>query len=101
GIDMAATMKKPWRQMLRPQVLISAIGVSIFLLLYYALVGYGPLLFTNIFKYPLALANGLLSIYWIVNVMASLVGGFVSDRFDVRKPFMVIGTVANILVNIV
>ena len=101
GIDMAATMKHPWRQMLRPQVLISAIGVSIFLLLYYALVGYGPLLFTNIFKYPLALANGLLSIYWIVNVMASLVGGFVSDRFDVRKPFMVIGTVANILINIV
>lgn len=101
GIDVEATMKHPWRQMLRPQVLISAIGVSIFLLLYYALVGYGPLLFTNIFKYPLALANGLLGIYWIVNVMASLVGGFISDRFDVRKPFMVIGTVANILVNIV
>ncbi|HEU5226414.1 MAG TPA: MFS transporter, partial [Ktedonobacteraceae bacterium] len=101
GIDMAATMKNPWKQMLRPQVLISAIGVSIFLLLYYALVGYGPILFNSVFKYPLALANGLLGIYWIVDIMASLVGGFLSDRLDVRKPFMVIGTVGNILINIV
>ena len=101
GIDVEATMKNPWRQMLRPQVLISAIGVSIFLLLYYAFVGYGPILFNSVFKYPLALANGLLGIYWIVDIMASLVGGFISDRLDVRKPFMVIGTVGNILVNIV
>jgi len=101
GIDVEATMKNPWRQMLRPQVLISAIGVSIFLLLYYAFVGYGPILFNSIFKYPLALANGLLGIYWIVDVIASLVSGFISDRLDVRKPFMVIGTVGNILVNIV
>ncbi len=101
GIDVEETMKNPWRQMLRPQVLISAIGVSIFLLLYYAFVGYGPILFNSVFKYSLALSNGLLGIYWIVDVIASLIGGVISDRLDVRKPLMVIGTVGNILVNIV
>ncbi len=98
GIDVAAALKNPWRQMLRPQIIMSALGISLFLLLYYAAVAYFPIYLNTIFRYPLVLANGLLSIYWICDVIASIVTGIVSDRLEVRKPFMVYGAVANIII---
>jgi MFS family permease len=63
GIDVERSLRHPWRQMLRPRVVISALGISVFLLLYYATVGYFPIYFSNIFQYPLNVANGLLAIY--------------------------------------
>ncbi|HET8841638.1 MAG TPA: MFS transporter [Ktedonobacteraceae bacterium] len=101
GIDVEASMKHPWRQMLKSRIILSAFGVSVFLLTYYAFVGYGPILFTNIFGYSLPLANGLLGIYWIVDICASIIGGIISDRLEVRKPLMLIFTVATIIVGIV
>ncbi len=98
GIDVAAALKNPWRQMLRPQIIMSALGISLFLLLYYAAVAYFPIYLNTIFRYPLTLANGLLSIYWICDVIASIITGIVSDRLEVRKPFMVYGAVANIII---
>jgi MFS family permease len=98
GIDVATALKNPWRQMLRPQIIMSALGISLFLLLYYAAVAYFPIYLNTIFRYPLVLANGLLSIYWICDVIASIITGIVSDRLEVRKPFMVYGAVANILI---
>lgn len=101
GIDVEAAIKRPWRQMARPRVIVSAFGVSVFLLTYYAFVGYGPILLTNIFKYSLPQANGLLGIYWIVDIVASVLGGIISDRLRVRKPFMVIATLGTIVVSII
>lgn len=101
GIDVEASMKHPWRQMLKSRIILSAFGVSVFLLTYYAFVGYGPILFTNIFGYSLPLANGLLGIYWIVDICASIIGGIISDHLEVRKPLMLIFTVATIIVGIV
>ena len=98
GIDVAAALRNPWRQMLRPRIIISALGISLYLLLYYAAVAYFPTYLTTIFKYPLALANGLLSVYWACDVVASIVTGLLSDRLEVRKPFMVYGAIANIAV---
>ncbi len=98
GIDVAAALRNPWRQMLRPQIIISALGISIYLLLYYAAVAYFPTYLTTIYKYPLALANGLLSIYWACDVVASIITGILSDRLEVRKPFMIYGGIANIAV---
>nr|MBA2285421.1 MFS transporter [Ktedonobacteraceae bacterium] len=43
GIDVAAALKNPWRQMLRPRIILSALGVSVYLLLYFAAVGYFPI----------------------------------------------------------
>ncbi len=98
GIDVGAALKHPWRQMLRPQIIISALGISIFLLLYFAAVAYFPIYLNTIFKFPLALANSLLSIYWVCDVIASVLTGLLSDRLKVRKPFMLYGTLANIVV---
>lgn len=101
GINVEASMKHPWKQMARARVLASAFGIAVFLLTYYVFVGYGPVLFTDIFKYPLPQANGLLAIYWIVDIAASILGGIFSDRLRVRKPFMFFATLGTMVANIV
>ncbi len=98
GIDVERSLQHPWRQMLRPRILISALGISLFLLLYYATVGYFPTYFNAIFKYPLDVANSLLAIYWFVDILSSIIGGLLSDLLEVRKPFMIVGTVTNLIV---
>lgn len=101
GIDVETSLKNPWKQMLKSRVILSAFGISVFLLTYYAFVGYGPILLTNVFKYSLPLANGLLGIYWIVDICASVLGGILSDRLEVRKPLMIIFTLLTIVASIV
>ena len=101
GLDVEAEMRHPWKQMMRPRVLGSAFGIAVFLLTYYVFVGYGPILFTDIFKYKLPEANNLLAIYWVVDIFASIVGGIFSDRLRVRKPFMVLATIGTMAANVV
>jgi MFS family permease len=100
NIDVEAALKHPWRQMLRTSVIVSSIGIGIFLLLYYAAVGLFPLYLSTIFKITLAQANGLVSVFWIVNVAGAILIGFISDRTLVRKPYMLAGSVATIIVTI-
>jgi MFS family permease len=99
-IDVAGALAHPWRQMVRPRLLISAFGISVFLLMYYAAVGYFPLYLSSVFKFTLATANGLVSIFWAVNVLAAVLFGFFSDRLHVRKPFMFAGGLLTIVVTI-
>ena len=40
GIDIQASLRHPFRQLLKPDVIISALGMSIFLLVYYTSVGF-------------------------------------------------------------
>ncbi len=100
GIDVAGALQHPWRQMLKPRLIISSFGISVFLLMYYAAVGYFPLYLNAVFKFTLAQANGLVSIFWAVNVIAAVLFGFFSDRLHTRKPFMLLGGVATVIVTI-
>src|SRR5437660_1571820 len=100
SIDVVGAVKHPWRQMLKPRLLISSFGIRVFLLMYYASVGYFPLYLNAIFKFSLAEANGLVSIYWAVNVIAAVLFGFFSDRLHTRKPFMFLGSVTTVIVTI-
>ncbi|HZO73958.1 MAG TPA: MFS transporter [Ktedonobacteraceae bacterium] len=97
-IDVEHATDHPWRQMIHPRLLISAFGISVYLLIYYAAVGFFPLYLNSIFKIPLAQANGLVSVFWVVNVVAAIVVGFFSDRIMVRKPFMLFGGLSTIVV---
>ncbi len=101
GIDVDTTLRNPWRQMLRPRIVSSALGISLFLLIYFAAVAYLPLYFTSIFGYSLATANGLVSVFWIVNIVSAIVVGLISDWTLVRKPFMIIGSIATMIVTII
>ncbi len=86
--------------MIRPRLIISSLGISLFLLIYYAAVGFFVIYLNGIFKFSVAEANGMVSIFWAVNVLSAIVVGFISDAVLVRKPFMVIGTVALIIVTL-
>lgn len=100
SIDVVEATKHPWRQMLHPRLIISALGISLYLLMYYAAVGFFPIYLSSIFKYSVAQANGLVSIFWIVNVVAAILIGFISDRTFIRKPYMLLGGIATIIVTL-
>jgi MFS family permease len=99
-IDVEKAIEHPWRQMLNPRLMISSFGIGVFLLIYYAAVGFFPLYLNKIFGFSVSEANGLVSVFWLVNVAAAIIIGFVSDRTLVRKPYMLAGCLTTIVVTI-
>jgi MFS family permease len=93
GIDIAAALRHPFRQLLKPDIVVSAFAVSVMLLIYYTAVGFAVIYFVSMFGFTLKQANGLGNWNWGFNVIAVILIGVISDRFRVRKPFMVIGGV--------
>ena len=101
GIDIAAALKNPFRQLLKPDVVVSAFAVSVMLLIYYTAVGFAVIYFTTVFPFTVKQANGLGNWNWGFNVIAVIGIGWISDKFRVRKPFMVIGGVLAAVMTIV
>src|SRR5215471_12394624 len=102
GIDPEAAMgKNPWRQMMHLDVVGSAFAISVFLLIYYAAVGFFTIYFQTIFGYSLSKANSIGNWFWAFDAGVLIITGIVSDRFRVRKPFMVIGGIGAIVMTIV
>jgi MFS family permease len=91
GIDIEAALKHPFRQLLKPDIIISSVAVSIMLLIYYTSVGFSVIYLNIVFNESLKNANGLGNWNWGFNAIGVVVIGVISDRFRVRKPFMVIG----------
>ncbi len=94
GIDVEDSLRHPWGQLLKADVIISALGVSLMLLVYYTAVAFGTIYLSTVFGFSLKDANGLGNWNWGFNVIAVILVGVVSDRLRVRKPFMVVGGVA-------
>src|SRR5260370_40159049 len=63
------------------------------LLFYYTAVGFSVIYLSTVFGFSLKDANGLGNWNWGFNVIAVILIGVLSDRFRVRKPFMLIGGV--------
>ena len=97
GLDVERQLKGGWRQMMRLDVLGSALAISLFLLLYFAAVGNFVVYFSTVFGYSEQRANALANWYWAANAIALVVAGLASDRLRVRKPFMVVGAVGSIV----
>jgi MFS family permease len=95
GLDIEAAMKNHWRQLLKADVVVSAFAVSIMLLIYYALVGFLVIYATTILGFTLKQANNLGYYCWAFNTVAVILIGMTSDRFRVRKPFMVVGAIGS------
>jgi MFS transporter, ACS family, D-galactonate transporter len=92
--DIAAALRNPFKQLMKPDIIISSIAVSIMLLFYYTSVAFSVIYLTTVFSnITLKDANGLGNWAWGFNVIAVIAVGIISDRFRVRKPFMVIGGV--------
>jgi MFS family permease len=89
----AVTGGNPYLQMLRLDVVGSALGVSLLLLVYYTTVAFGVIYLVTVYGFTPARANGLLNWSWAANAVALIVAGVWSDALGVRKPFMLVGGV--------
>ncbi|HEY2508669.1 MAG TPA: MFS transporter [Streptosporangiaceae bacterium] len=98
GVDIESALRHPFRQLIKPDIVISSFAVSVMLLIYYAAVGFLVIYLTTVFGFSLKDANGLGNWEWGFNVVALIAIGLISDRFRVRKPFMVIGGVMGAIV---
>ncbi|MGI8447930.1 MAG: MFS transporter, partial [Streptosporangiaceae bacterium] len=101
GIDIEAALRHPFRQLLKPDVVISAIAVSVMLLIYYTAVGFSVIYLSTMFGFSVKDANGLGNWNWGFNVIAVVLIGVISDRLRVRKPFMVLGGVLAAVMTVV
>ena len=101
GIDVEASLRHPFRQMLKPDIILSAFSISVFLIIYYVAVGFFPVFFQTIFGYSQTKANGLGNYVWAFDALALLVIGYLSDKIRVRKPFMVVGAVGAIVMTVI
>ena len=101
GIDIEAALRHPFRQLLKPDVVISAIAVSVMLLIYYTAVGFSVIYLTTMFGFSVKDANGLGNWNWGFNVIAVVLIGLISDKLRVRKPFMVLGGVLAAVMTVV
>ena len=59
GIDVEASLRKPFRQMFKPDIISSAFAISVFLIIYYLAVGFFPVFFQTVHGYSLSQANAL------------------------------------------
>jgi MFS family permease len=91
--DIESALRRPFQQLLKPDIIISSVAVSVMLLIYYTAVGFAVIYLTTVFGFSVKNANGLGNWNWGFNVIAVIGVGFISDYFRVRKPFMIIGGV--------
>jgi MFS family permease len=101
GVDVEAALRHPFRQLLKVDIVVSAFAVSVMLLIYYTAVGFSLIYLTTVFGFSVKDANGLGNWNWGFNVIAVLLIGVISDRFRVRKPFMVLGGVIAAVMTVV
>jgi MFS family permease len=101
GLQVEDLLKRPWRQMMRLDVIGSAFAISVFLLVYYTAVGFFTVYFQTLYGFSLSTANSLGNWFWAFDAAALIVIGIVSDRVGVRKPFMVLGAVGAIVMTII
>jgi MFS family permease len=101
GLDVRSLTERPWRQMLRLDIIGSAFAISVFLLIYYTAVGFFTIYFSSLFNYSLSRANQLGDWFWAFDAAALIIVGIISDRVRVRKPFMVVGAVGAIVMTII
>lgn len=96
GVDLDASLDRPWRQVLRPGIAGPALGCALLLLVYYTAVVFFPLYFSTARGFSLASANSLGDWLWAFTAAGLLLAGIASDATGVRKPFMVAGGVGAI-----
>ena len=101
GLDVESMLEHPFRQLLKVDVLVSSLAISIFLLIYYTAVGFLVIYMTTVFGFSVKDANGLGNWEWGFNIVAVILIGFLSDKLRVRKPFMVVGGVASAIMTVV
>ena len=84
-----------------PRLLVPAVGVTLYLLIYVAAVSVFPLYLVSMFGFKLSTANNMMSLFWLVNILSALLWGGLSDWLRVRKPFIAAGAVMMFIASLV
>jgi MFS family permease len=94
-----ASRKALVRDLLRHRrVWAHAVGISLWLVLYVTLAVYGQTMLVTTFGISTAKASGIMTAFWLLDLAALIIIGRISDRLQLRKPFMVGGTLSAVLV---
>ncbi|MDN5744680.1 MAG: MFS transporter, partial [Nocardioidaceae bacterium] len=103
GIDVEAAAKNPWKQVIKLDIVISAVAIATFLLIYYTLTGTSVIYYQTAFKteFTLGDANSLGNWQWAFLLAALVLIGWLSDKTGVRKPFMLVGAIGGMVMLIV
>jgi MFS family permease len=91
GVDIEKSLRHPFGQMFKLELVGPAIGIGVFLIIYYTLIAFLVVFMASIFGYTQLRANLLGNWIWAFNAVALLIVGVLSDKVRVRKPFMLIG----------
>ncbi len=97
GLDVEASLRQPWSQILRLDVIAPAVGVSTLLIFYYTAVAFGTIYLVTVMQLTVAQANELANWTWAANAVSLVGAGMLSDRLRVRKPFMLVGGVGAVV----
>jgi MFS family permease len=101
GIDIEGSLRNPWGQLLKLDVVISAVGVSLFLLIYFTSVGFALIYLNTVFRFSVHDGNALGNWNWGFNVIAVIIFGLVSDMLRVRKPLMIAGGIGTAIMIVI
>lgn len=74
------------------------VGISLWLVIYMTLSLFGQTMLAAAFELNASTASGIMSAFWVLNLLTLVVIGRVSDRLQLRKPICVAGSVAAVLV---
>ncbi len=100
GIDEEAATAHPMRSMMRLDLISSSVAISLLLLFYFASVSVLTLYWVVVFGRSASDANGI-NVWYAAVLSGSLVlFGVLSDIVRVRKPFMLVGAAACILMTV-
>ena len=94
---LTPNLQAPFRQLLRPDIIAAAFGLSVLLMFYYTSVAFGTIYLVTVFHFSVGQANALADWNWGVLAIGLVVVGMLSDRLRVRKPFMLVGGVGAVI----
>jgi MFS family permease len=98
--DAITATSRPFRSMLRLDLISSSLAISLLLLFYFASVSVLTLYWVVVFGRSTPDANGI-NVWYAACLSGTLVlFGVLSDRLRVRKPFMLVGAVACIVMTV-
>src|SRR3984957_3271641 len=101
--EVLAATTHPWKQILKWDLVGSALGISLFLLVYYAASAFFTIYWATVFKSSNGLnlttsdANYLNIWFWSADAAALIIFGVLSDKLRVRKPLMLVGAFGSIV----
>jgi MFS family permease len=96
----APSMRGAWQQVLRLPILLEAIGYPLYQFMVVTVITFFPLYLSSSAGFPLAQADAMLSVFWVLYGGTALLAGFISDLTIVRKPYILLGCMGTMLATV-